>query len=493
MQNILEDPEKLGQKIKPHPTKQHWKKLICLLLLLGLTGTGLNLGPKGYEWMKNYQCAQKELGEKHPEEAFQCLERFSPKAAHLFIQLGIDLRKFYLSVINQWFDRRQFQKALEVSETAWHRFPWEPAFLGDQASALFYLGRFKEAVDHLEAFLKLPQIEILKKANGVRFYLVAAQIYLGAQNINQSEHYLEKALATEPDNASAHLLYARLESFRENSKAMLMHYEKVKAQDPKQLVWQDLFLMAIQYLNSNQTEKFEKMFAESRRTFPNASGFHLLLALQYLKEGNYASAYYEILFEKEVGLADAAYFKEAIREIEKKFQTAFQNRPAETWLFPLYQFIHGQQAYEEKDYPRALAWMEQSLRQEEHPLQSLYLGRALAGMGQTDKAIEHYGKALSKQETFALATAELAGLYLQKGVRETAQTLWAKALSMDPQIAHLSQIGVKLAEQQKGGAIVPSSISEAYVAKLADSLMQLQLNQTILKSFVHAFQLGVQN
>ncbi len=288
----------------------------------------------------------------------------------------------------------------------------------------------------------------------------------------------------EPDNASVHLLYARLEAFRQNMDAMVGHYEKVLASDPKQLVWQDLFILALQYLNANQTEKFQQIFAQSRRDFPNASGFHLLLAVKYLKEGNYASAYYEMLFEKEVGLTDAAYFKEAIQEIEKKFQDAFQNRPAETWLFPLYQFIHGKQAYEKHDYPQAFAWIEQSLQREEHPLQSLYLGRALAGMGETDKAIGYYGKTLNKQEAFALATAELAGLYLQKGVTEAAQNFWNKALSIDPQIANLSQVGTRLSELHM---VLPMpKVSEAYTVKLTDNLMRVQLNQMILNSFSNA-------
>jgi tetratricopeptide (TPR) repeat protein len=481
----IHDPKDWVPRKPLGSSRRYWSKLIWFLLLAAMGGgAAMHLGPRFYEWVKNYQCAKKGVEDKKPEAAFQCLERFSPKTANLLFQLGIDLRRYYLAVINQWLEGRQFQKALEASQAAWRKFPWEPAFLGDQALALFGLGKFQESVGVLETFLKSPQIEQWQKRNGARISLMATQIYLGAQNVAECEKYLRKAFEIEPDNAAAHLLYARLEAFRQNMGAMAQHYEKVLRSSPKELVWQDFFLLALHCLTTNQTEKFQRIFAQSRRDFPNASGFHLLLAVKHLQDGNYASAYYEVLFEKEVGLTDAAFFKTAIQEIEKRFEDVFQNRPAEVWLLPLYRFIHGKQAYESRDYPRAFAWMEQSLQTDEHPLQSLYLGRALAGMGQTDKAIGYYGKALDRQETFALATAELAGLYLQRGAAEAAQHIWSKALSTDPQIANLSPVGAQLAALK---APLPAvEVSEEYTQKLTDNLMQVQLNQMIVNSFVNA-------
>jgi len=489
MQEILENPTTSIENKPSHDGQKNYLGLILLLLLLaGAGGGGVHFGPKILRAIQNYECSKQGVEQKNPAKAFQCLERMSPSAANFFVQLGLDVRNLYLKVLMRWLDLKQYQKMLEVSLAGQHKFPWEPAFLGNQAVALFNLERHAEAVQALEFFLNAPNVQQTLAVNGNQAYLLAAQIYLGAQNVEKAEQYLKQVLEAEPNNTDAFLLYARLEGFRKNTEKMAEYYEKALSSSHAAIVWQDLFMMGLHYLNTNQIEHFQKTFADSRRLFSNGSGFHLLLAVKLLKEGNYAAAYYEVLFEKEVGLTDASYFEEAIREIEKKFNRVFQDQPAEPWFQTLYRFIHGKQAYEKKDYVQAYAWFEQSLQKDEHPLQSLYLGRSLAGMGQTERAIGYYGKVLSKQETFALASAEMAGLYLRKGIVEAAQTLWNKALALDPQVAALSPVGAELAKLNlKSEEVKPS---ELYTIKLSDQMMRLQLNQMLLNSFTTALQMG---
>ncbi|MBP9865085.1 MAG: hypothetical protein KBC91_01635 [Candidatus Omnitrophica bacterium] len=488
MQDILDNPQGLENRSSQNGRKNYFGLTLLLLLLAGAGGGGVYFGPKILRAVENYQCAKQGVEQKNPKAAFLCLERMSSSVSNLFVQLGFDVRDFYLRVITRWLDLKQYLKMLEVSRAGQTKFPWEPAFLGNQAIALFNLERHAEAVQALELFLSAENVKQTLAGNGVKIYLTAAQIYLGAQNIEKAEHYLRQVLEAEPQNTDAFLLYARLEAFRQNTDKMAEYYERALFSNSASIVWQDLFMLGLHYLNTNQIENFQKTFADSRRLFPNGSGFHLLLAVKFLKEGNYAAAYYEVLFEKEVGLTDAAFFEESIRQIEKQFNEAFQSKPAEPWFQTLYQFIHGKQAYEKKNYVQAFAWFEQSLQKEEHPLQSLYLGRALAGMGQTERAIGYYGKTLSQQETFALASAEMAGLYLRKGIIEAAQNLWSKALALDPQVATLSSVGAELAKLSiKSAEVKPS---ERYTVKLSDRMMCLQLNQMLLNAFSVTMQMG---
>ncbi len=487
MRDMIQDPKSITENPRPINRKRLWRKLIWLLLLGGLGAGSIQLGPQFYQWAKNYQCAKNSIKDKNADQSYQCLERIGARAANFFTRIGFDIRQLYLDVINQRFAAGQYLKALAASESGWKKFSWEPAFRMDQALALFHMGHILEAAAILEEMLNSPQFEQLRQVNGVRMEIMAAQIYLAAQKIEEAEKYLKQVLEKDPDNLSAHLLYARLEAFRQNMDRMVEHYQKVIGNKSEPMVWQDLFLLAVHYLNTGQIEKFQLVFAQSRRDYPNASGFHLLLAIKFLKDQNFASAYYEVLLEKEVGLADASFFKEAIDKIESIYASAFTNQPAEPWLLPLYQFIQGKSAYEKKDYVRAFAWIGQSLnRAEIHPLQQLYMGRAAAGAGRLEEAMGYYGMALNKQETLAKATAEFAQLYFQKGKIEPAKNLWQKAVSSDPFVVRLFDLGTKLAEMDS--QFVQAELSFQAAQKMADQLMRDELNKMMLSQFIKNFQ-----
>ena len=490
MREMTQDLEQLMVDKQPMSRKRLRRKLVWLLLALGLLGGGADLGYHLFGQLQNLQCAKKQTQAQNPEKGFQCLERINSRVSNFLFLFGQDIRQLYLTVFNQFITTRRFEEALKVTEAGSKKFSWDPAFLGNRALALFHLGRYQEALQAYHQFLESPQKIQTEQVNGVRVYLLGGQIYLAVRDFDQAEKCLAQAFSLEPDNAGAHLLYARLEALRQKPDAMAGHYEKVRASDSKMLVWQDFFLLSSYYLNKGDLKKFEEVLVESRRNFPNALGFHLLLGLRFLKEGNYTSAYYEVLMEKEVGFSDAGFFSQAIAEIEKQYKEAFRRQPSEPWLQPLYRFIQGKLAYENHDDIRAHAWFEESMiRQEVHPLQHLYMGRASARLKRVDEALSHFSTALSGQETMPAATAEFAGLYLGKGILDTAKNLWQKAISADPYVAKISDVGRQIAQLNMAptSVVVPSA---AVSAKMGDRLMQSEVNQMVVNQFVQLFRLA---
>ena len=240
-------------------------------------------------------------------------------------------------------------------------------------------------------------------------------------------------------------------------------------------------MMGIGYLWQNDIIRFQKCYAEARKHFPTAPGFHLLLSLQFLKESNYASAYYELSLEKEKRLANTFFFESTLIELENQFKAAFKKKPGEPWLYSTHLFIQGKQMWEAGKTKEALRLVEQSIQDRDiHPLQYLYLARILKSLGRSDEALSYYGMALEKLGNLSRALAESAEIYLERGDLQAGQSLWEKAVSTDPAVAKFSGVGNRL------HTINPSlffPMPDLLSGQSASSSIQPEINQIVITQF----------
>lgn len=455
--------------------KRARNRLIAILLSLGLLGGG---GGKLIQLGSQFKHIESQIEERKYDQALDGLQRFSKWSFWGLTVTGKDVRVLYLKISTYLLQEREFQKSLEVLDIAIQKFPDVPEFYLNKATVFVHLKRFEEAKKALEMALGMPGIEASEKMHGMAYYLILAQVYLANREMDQAKVYIDKAKSIAPENADIELMYARYYALQNKLSEMLPYYQKAMKGKALSLQWTDYFMVAVTYLQNSDIKNFNLTFAQARQLFSNAPGFHLLQSLKFIQQENYATAYYQILFERETNLIGYEYFEEGIRGIEAEFEKAFKRKPQESWLESVYYFIQGKRVYEKGDLKQAQKWMEKSLKGKQiHPLQHLYYARVLKGQNRESEATGYYGMVLEKLPNLSLASAELAEMYLSKGELNPAQNLWKHALKIDSSVTKYIDLTDRLI---RAGVQGLASIPTPPLINL-DRTMQLQMNQILIQ------------
>jgi len=292
------------------------------------------------------------------------------------------------------------------------------------------------------------------KADDARLHLLLAQACLVLNKLDEAAAAIEKAIAADPADAQNYYTKAqvmmRAGKWAEVATASALAFKL----DPKLAQPVDYLVRASCYQRDEEYDQAQKVVEEALSRYPTAAGLHCSLGHVFQAKKQAAQAFYHFQYEIMLSGPRSSYTKEAKDQIEIMTALLTKEKEPDDYL----KVAYGAAALmnmKPGGYEKAIDNIKKGLRANGDnclPLQVL-LGSALTALGNDEEAAKAYEAVLLIDPFFVPGYIDLGDAYERLGQKDKALEQYGKAMTLDKSNWRVMEMLDKVDHMPKQGVL----------------------------------------